>query len=90
MLLDRQMMLIFNPHPCPAAQDALDKVCEGRTTLIIAHRLSTIINAHAIAVLQDGCIAELGSHAQLLQKDEGLYKAMWTLQQKVCLRSRLK
>ena len=41
-------------------------------------------------MLKDGCVAEIGSHAELLQKDDGLYKAMWTLQQQVRFRSRPK
>ena len=46
-------------------QAALDRLAEGRTTLIIAHRLATIQHADRIAVLVDGRIAELGSHADL-------------------------
>ena len=47
-------------------QGAFDQLSQGRTTLIIAHRLSTIRSAHRILVVQDGRIAEQGSHAQLL------------------------
>lgn len=47
-------------------QEALERLMEGRTTLIIAHRLSTIRNADQIIVLQDGRVAERGSHAELL------------------------
>jgi ATP-binding cassette subfamily B protein len=53
-------------------QSALDRLAEGRTTLIIAHRLATIRHADRIAVMQDGRIAEIGSHAEL-QARGGLY-----------------
>ncbi len=60
-------------------QHALDFVSQGRTTLMIAHRLSTVIGADEIIVLQDGAIAERGSHADLLALN-GLYKEMWDRQ----------
>ncbi|MCR9139122.1 MAG: ABC transporter ATP-binding protein/permease [Alphaproteobacteria bacterium] len=60
-------------------QTALDYVSRGRTTLVIAHRLSTVIAADEIIVLQDGIIAERGTHKKLLAK-KGLYQAMWDRQ----------
>lgn len=60
-------------------QTALDFVSRGRTTLVIAHRLSTVITADEIIVLQDGVIAERGTHKKLLAK-KGLYQAMWDRQ----------
>ena len=57
----------------------LHKVSEDRTSLSIAHRLSTVSDADSILVLQDGSLAEQGSHTELLRK-EGLYAAMWTRQ----------
>ena len=53
-------------------QMALDKVKEGRTTIVIAHRLSTIQNADRIIVLENGCIAETGSHSDLIS-NKGIY-----------------
>jgi ATP-binding cassette, subfamily B, bacterial len=58
---------------------ALDRLMEGRTTLIIAHRLSTIRNAGRIAVLKDGALVALGSHRELLDRSE-LYARLWHLQ----------
>ena len=49
-------------------QSAIDKMQEGRTTIIIAHRLSTIQNADRIVVLKEGEIIEQGSHLELLKK----------------------
>ncbi|MFK7840987.1 MAG: ABC transporter ATP-binding protein/permease [Sphingorhabdus sp.] len=60
-------------------QATLAKISERRTTLIIAHRLSTITHADEIIVLNEGRIAERGSHRQLLAK-RGLYADMWKRQ----------
>ena len=60
-------------------QSALEKACEGRTSMVIAHRLSTIVNADCIAVLQGGKVVEIGTHAELLAK-KGLYSMMYTFQ----------
>ncbi|MCB2047092.1 MAG: ABC transporter ATP-binding protein/permease [Novosphingobium sp.] len=57
----------------------LHKVSENRTSLSIAHRLSTVADADSILVLQDGRLAEQGSHSDLLRRD-GLYAAMWARQ----------
>ncbi len=58
---------------------ALRLVSADRTTLVIAHRLSTVVDADEIIVLQDGQVAERGTHAHLLAED-GLYARMWALQ----------
>jgi ABC-type transport system involved in Fe-S cluster assembly fused permease/ATPase subunit len=63
-------------------QDALDRVSEGRTTLVIAHRLSTVINADEIIVLDKGLIVERGHHRELLAAD-GVYAALWNRQRQV-------
>ena len=60
-------------------QQALDELCEGRTTLIVAHRLSTIRNADEIAVVMDGKITERGTHEELMARD-GTYKSLYSLQ----------
>ena len=60
-------------------QHAFDLLARGRTTLIIAHRLSTIRSAHRILVVQEGRIAEQGSHEELLRK-QGAYARLYHTQ----------
>jgi ABC-type multidrug transport system fused ATPase/permease subunit len=61
-------------------QEALEKLMEGRTSLVIAHRLSTVRNADRIVVLSDGRIVEQGTHTELLSNGNGLYKTLTELQ----------
>jgi ATP-binding cassette subfamily B protein len=57
-------------------QKTLDRVAKSRTTIMIAHRLSTIVGADQIVVLDNGRIAERGTHEDLLEKN-GLYADLW-------------
>jgi ATP-binding cassette, subfamily B, heavy metal transporter len=60
-------------------QKTLDRVARNRTTIMIAHRLSTIVHADQIIVLDNGRIAERGTHEQLLERG-GLYAELWQRQ----------
>ena len=60
-------------------ESALRTVAANRTTLVIAHRLSTVVDADEILVLQEGQVAERGTHASLLAQG-GLYARMWAMQ----------
>jgi len=61
-------------------QDAINHVMQNRTSLVIAHRLSTVRHADEIIVLQNGEIAERGTHDELLQKS-GIYKRLIEMQE---------
>jgi ABC-type transport system involved in Fe-S cluster assembly fused permease/ATPase subunit len=63
-----------------AIQETLRQVSSRRTAIVIAHRLSTVVDADQIVVLDEGRVAERGTHAQLLRRN-GLYAEMWTRQQ---------
>jgi ATP-binding cassette subfamily B protein len=63
-----------------AIQAELERIAEGRTTLVIAHRLSTVMDADQILVLSYGRVVERGTHRQLLDA-KGEYARMWALQQ---------
>jgi ATP-binding cassette, subfamily B, heavy metal transporter len=69
----------LDSHTEREIQDALERVSRNRTSLVIAHRLSTIVTADEIIVLDQGRIAERGTHAQLLASG-GLYASMWNRQ----------
>lgn len=60
-------------------QEALEKLMEGRTTIMVAHRLSTIQHADCIMVMHKGKIREQGTHQELLAQD-GIYKKLYELQ----------
>jgi ATP-binding cassette, subfamily B, heavy metal transporter len=60
-------------------QKTLDRVAKSRTTIMIAHRLSTIVHADQIIVLDNGNVAERGTHEELLEKN-GLYADLWQRQ----------
>ena len=61
-------------------QDALEKLMTGRTSVVIAHRLSTVRKADQILVLDHGQLIEKGTHAELVQLPDGIYRNLSELQ----------
>ena len=62
-----------------AIQRSLARISHGRTMVVIAHRLSTIRNADRIYVIDDGEVAEFGTHGELIGHD-GIYRTLWNVQ----------
>lgn len=61
-------------------QEALQKLMKGRTSIVIAHRLSTIHNADNIVVIDKGEVKESGTHEELLNLKDGIYRNLSSLQ----------
>ena len=61
-------------------QKALDNLIQNKTVFVIAHRLSTIKNANRIAVVNEGELAELGTHDELMHIHDGIYKKLYEMQ----------
>ena len=87
-LLKRPPILVFDEATSSldskseqAILAALHEISQRHTSLVIAHRLSTVVDSDLILVVQQGQIAEQGSHQQLLDKNE-LYAELWRAQQK--------
>ena len=70
----------LDAHSEVLVQEALEKLMEGRTSIIIAHRLSTIKKADRIFVINEGMLAEMGSHLELSGLDNGIYNNLLQLQ----------
>jgi ATP-binding cassette subfamily B protein/subfamily B ATP-binding cassette protein MsbA len=64
-------------------QDALERLIQGRTTVIIAHRLSTIREADKIVVLEGNRIRETGTHDELIGLENGLYRKLYNVQRQI-------
>ncbi len=75
LLLDEATSALDNESE-QLVQQALDRLMQGRTTLVVAHRLSTIRNASKIVVIDRGRVVEEGSHATLMRKRSGLYSRL--------------
>lgn len=78
LILDEATSAVDNETEA-AIQRSLEVITQGRTTIAIAHRLSTIRHAHRIYVLDQGELAEQGTHEQLLSQD-GIYAKLWRVQ----------
>ncbi|KAK8524744.1 hypothetical protein V6N13_015756 [Hibiscus sabdariffa] len=80
LIKDPRILLLDEPTSALDAegeavvQQAIDKISKGRTTVVIAHRLATVRNADTIVVLDNGSVAEAGSHHQLMQRNGAYYK----------------
>jgi ATP-binding cassette, subfamily B, bacterial len=64
-------------------QEAIENLIEGRTVFAIAHRLSTLRNADRLVVIDDGRIAEVGTHQELLEVQDGIYRKLVEMQQQM-------
>ena len=64
-------------------QEAMDRLVTGRTVFAIAHRLSTLVHASRLFVMKDGRLVEDGTHAELLGREGGVYRTLYTLQREM-------
>ncbi|CAF2851921.1 unnamed protein product [Rotaria sp. Silwood2] len=80
LLLDEATSALDNVSE-KLVQEALDRACKGRTTIVIAHRLTTIQNADQIYVLDNGSVIEQGIHETLMAKNGSKYQTMVKRQQ---------
>jgi len=78
LILDEATSSI-DSHTEQILQNALEKISEGRTTIVIAHRLSTIVNSDKILLLENGKVLEVGSHSKLMNEN-GEYAKMYNTQ----------
>lgn len=79
LLLDEATSALDAESEC-VLQEALERLMRGRTTVLVAHRLSTIRGVDSISVVQDGHIAEQGSHTELVSRVDGAYSRLLQLQ----------
>ena len=74
------MSASVDPETERRIQHALSGVLSGRTSILIAHRLATVRDADRILVLHHGQLVEQGAHDALLERREGIYRALFRLQ----------
>ena len=79
IILDEATSALDNKSEA-VVQKALDNLMQNKTVFVIAHRLSTIQNADKIAVINEGELVELGTHDELLSKENGFYKRLYEMQ----------
>ena len=79
VILDEATSALDNESEA-VVQKALDNLIQNKTVFVIAHRLSTIKNADRIAVINEGELAELGTHDELMQINNGKYKHLYEMQ----------
>ena len=79
VILDEATSALDNKSEA-VVQKALDNLIANKTVFVIAHRLSTIKNADRIAVINEGELVELGTHEQLMDIENGQYRALYEMQ----------
>ena len=79
LILDEATSALDNESEA-LVQKAMDNLMKDRTVFIIAHRLSTIKNADRIAVINEGDLAELGTHEELMAIPNGKYRTLYNMQ----------
>lgn len=79
VILDEATSALDNKSEA-VVQKALDNLIQNKTVFVIAHRLSTIKNADRIAVINEGELVELGTHEELMNIENGQYKALYEMQ----------
>lgn len=86
ILRDPKILILDEPTSALDAQSekiiqtALEELMQGRTTFIVAHRLSTVRKADKILVFKEGRVVESGTHQELIEKENGVYRNLYELQ----------
>jgi len=79
LILDEATSAVDNETEA-AIQRSMLKIAKNRTVIVIAHRLSTVVHADRIIVMDQGQIAETGTHAELIKRPKGIYAKLWAVQ----------